>query len=119
MTIKSRAKINLSDGYKSNAERAWAAHGGHYLLAHFMAPVVQTYYEPFSIKLPGGSYTPDFLHILDNGGMIFVEIKGSKHQRNYRDARSKLRAAAALHPWADWIEAVGGASGFELESINA
>ena len=112
-----RAKLPISDGYRSDAERSWAASGNHYLLAHYGTPVVKTYYEPFVVNLPGGKYTPDFMHLMSNGLVVFVEIKGSKAQRGYRDARSKLRAAAALHPWADWIEAVGS-SRFELEHIE-
>ena len=111
------AKIPRTDGYRSDAERAWANQGAHYLAMEYACPVAVTYYEPFTIKLPGGKYTPDFLHILANGTIVFVEIKGSRKQPNYRDARSKLRAAAEIHPWADWIEAVGS-SHFEIERIK-
>ena len=54
-------------------------------------------YEPESFNIPGGRYTPDFRAIMDNGLIVFVETKGSRKQRGYRDARSKLRAAAARH----------------------
>ena len=114
---RAKANLPLSDGYRSDAERSWAASGNHYLLSHYGVTVVKTYYEPFTVNLPGGRYTPDFMHILGNGQIVFVEIKGSKAQKGYRDARSKLRAAAELHPWADWIEAVGS-SRFEIERIE-
>lgn len=93
----------------SEAEKAWESRG---YLTMFVDPyfpdglrVESMQYEPFSINLPGGSYTPDFLVVLDNGMMVLVEVKMSKKARGYRDTRSKLRAAAAMYPWFIWIEA--------------
>lgn len=54
--------------------------------------------RPISFHLPGGVYTPDFYYIMRDGTRIVVEVKGSKFQPNYRDARGKLRAAATLNP---------------------
>lgn len=82
-------------------------------------PVQLTLYEPLSFNIPGGSYRPDFLHILQDGRLVLVEIKGSKRQPNYRDARSKLRAAAELYPWAAWVEArVDGRGACEIEWLR-
>ena len=113
-----RAKLPIADGYKSDVERAWATTGAHYLMTLYLCPVAVMYYEPLSVNLPGGRYTPDFLAIMENGLLVFVECKGSKSQRGYRDARAKLRAAAALCPWAEWVEARGGGGRFEVEVIN-
>ena len=108
----------LAPEYKSQSETAWANIGAVHVAVEFEARVMDTRYEPVTLRVPGGKYTPDFLHILENGQMVFVEIKGSKHQRNYRDARSKLRAAAAVYPFWTFCEAVGGRNGFMLEVIN-
>lgn len=54
--------------------------------------------RPVSFHLPGGIYTPDFYYLMNDGSRIVVEVKGSKFQSNYRDARGKLRAAATLNP---------------------
>lgn len=85
---------------KGGAEAEWLAteHVGYIHAMHGEA-VVFWGYEWMSFKLPGGSYTPDFLYLLADGRLVFVECKGSKNQANYRDARSKLRAAATLNPW--------------------
>lgn len=56
-------------------------------------------YEWVTFSLPGGNYKPDWSFLLDNGRWARVEIKASKMQPGYKDARSKLRAAAALNPW--------------------
>ena len=40
-------------------------------------------------------------------------------QKGYRDARSKLRAAADVYRWLTWFEVrVDGRGGFELERIE-
>jgi hypothetical protein len=63
-------------------------------------------YEWMSFKVPGGTYTPDWCYLLDTGQWVCVEIKGSKFQKGYRDARAKLRAAATLNPWHVFYEAM-------------
>ena len=63
------------------------------------ARIVFSGYEWITFSLPGGSYTPDWCFLLDNGKWVRVEIKASKMQPGYKDARSKLRAAASLNPW--------------------
>lgn len=92
--------------YKSNGERRWANEGAAIIHTEFMAPVAVTLYEPISFNVPGGRYTPDFLHILSTGEMVFVEIKATRLQKNYRDARSKLRAAAEVYPYFHWVEVI-------------
>ena len=117
------AKANIdaliqSQAYRSKTETAWSKVGAVYIADEFDARVVWEGYETVRLSLPGGVYTPDFHYILDNGQTVFVEIKGSKKQKGYRDARSKLRAAAAVYPFWTFCEAVGGRSGFELEVLN-
>lgn len=59
----------------------------------------QTYlrvaYEPMTFHLAGGKYTPDFMLVLPNKTLLFVEVKGS--WKNKGGARSKriLKEAAA------------------------
>ena len=117
------ARANLAaliDPYRSETEREWAEGNGMlYVSLEFDgARVLRMDYEPETFNLPGGSYTPDFRCILETGQVIFVEIKGSKKQKGYRDARSKLRAAAELNPMYTFVVAVGGKDGFELEVID-
>ena len=117
------ARANLAaliDPYRSETEREWAEGNGMlYVSLEFDgARVLRMDYEPETFNLPGEKYTPDFRCILETGRVIFVEIKGSKKQKGYRDARSKLRAAAELNPMYTFVEAVGGAGGFELEVID-
>ena len=92
--------------YKSNCERRFADVGPTLLGAHFGAECLVFEYEPCRWKIPGGHYTPDWLCVLSDGRIVFVEVKGSKRQKNYRDARSKLRAAKAIRPWWVWVEVV-------------
>lgn len=108
----------LTRQYRSKTETYWADIGEVYIADEFNARVVDQRYEPVSLAIPGGKYTPDFLYILETGQTVFVEVKGSKRQKNYRDARSKLRAAAEVYPFWTFVEAVGGRTGFELEVIG-
>jgi hypothetical protein len=84
--------------------------------------IVFSAYEWVTFSLPGGSYTPDWSFRMDDGSWVRVEIKASKMQPGYKDARSKLRATASLNPWDTFYEfrprtkAEGG--GWELELIK-
>jgi len=119
MTVIARANLAaLLPRYDSQAEVWWATHGALLIADELNTAVALTEYHALTWHVPGGSYTPDFTHILADGRLVQVEIKGSRAQRGYRDARSKLRAAASRYPWATWFEArLDGRGGFELELI--
>ena len=84
-------------GYDSKEEAAWALLC-HDELEHQGYNLLETIYHPFTLYIAGGKYTPDFLHIVQismaTSIVLIVEVKGSKKQRNYRDARTHLRSAA-------------------------
>jgi hypothetical protein len=115
--VDTQALVKLIDPFKSQTERTWAQIGGFILEDELGVGTLLQQYEPMTFHIPGGRYRPDFLHILADGRMVFVECKGSKKQRNYRDARSKLRATASLHPWATWIEARRIGENWEIEIL--
>lgn len=105
--------------YDSKAEEWWAEKGAWLLGDEIGCPVVDTYYHAVTVHLAGERYTPDFLHLLRDGRLVFVEVKGSTKQKGYRDARSKLRAASVMFRWATWYEAIVGRDGWErLELIR-
>lgn len=84
--------------------------------------IIFSAYEWVTFSLPGGSYTPDWSFLMDDNSWVRVEVKASKMQPGYKDARSKLRATASLNPWDTFYEfrprtkAEGG--GWELEFIK-
>lgn len=102
--MKAKAKIVQTSPYKSDGERAFSTFGKALMEEHFGLTVLRMDYEPETFNLPGGKYTPDFRMIMSDCGIVFVEIKGSRYQHGYRDARSKLRAAAFLNPMYTWVE---------------
>jgi len=104
--------------YKSRLEELWSREGNLILLADLGERTAVQLYEPWTLRLIGASYKVDFVHILESGRMVCVEVKGSTRQANYRDARSKLRAAAELHPWFTWIEARQERGGWIVERIG-
>jgi len=110
----------LVQDWASAEERWWLTCGPTLLGDELGSAVVETRYIPLRFRLPGGWYTPDYLHILETGRMIFIEVKGSRQQRNYRDARSKLRAAAEWYPFFAWYEVRINprTEHFELEEIT-
>jgi len=103
--------------YKSDSEQQFALLGAIILRDALGIEVAEMRYEPCRWAIPGGHYTPDWLAILDDGRVVFIEVKGSKKQRNYRDARSKLRAAAAMYPFFSWCETVEE-DGWRVEMVK-
>lgn len=59
-------------------------------------------FEPIRLRLAERTtYTPDFLVVYDNGGMVsikFIEVKGFKRD----DAMVKFKVARELYPWAEF-----------------
>lgn len=90
---------------KSSYEQTWRAIGDAMIAEFFGSPVTWRGYEWMSFKLPAAKYTPDFSYRLADGRMIHVEVKPSKFSDNYRDSRSRLRAAATLNPFFIFAEA--------------
>ena len=93
----------LTPQYRSKTERRFADMAMAECYAQFGVYPLAIRYEPMTFAIPGGRYTPDFELILPDRD-VFVEVKGSKRQKNYRDARSKLRAAAETYPERCWYE---------------
>lgn len=118
--MKARADLSrLVSPYRSKAEEAWAKVGALWVGDWYKQAVIDWRYEPASFTLPGGSYKCDFMYILADGLIVFTEVKGSKKQANYRDARSKLRAAAELYPWFIWTQATQAGRGqWDFEEIK-
>lgn len=94
-----RMMANYLLAAESREEVRWRSEGIPQIEQHFGLKVVVDRSKAYSFKLPGGVYTPDFFYILEDGQRVHVEVKGSKRQPNYRDARSKIRIAATLYWW--------------------
>lgn len=105
--------------YKSGAEKDFSRIGLALMGSYCECEVAVMTYEPETFNVPGGRYTPDFRCILADGRIIFVEIKGSKLEKGYRDARAKLRAAAALNPWYTWYEVICCQGAWNVERIKS
>jgi len=115
--MKAKALIDFAAKRRSAAEDRWESEGSIILQAHTELTTLAMRYEPVRFRIPGGHYTPDFMHILADRTIAFVEIKASRKQKGYRDARSKLRAAAELYPWFHWFEARLTRDGWEVEKL--
>jgi hypothetical protein len=118
-TILARANMGqLVPTFDSKAEAWWDRYGATIIADECDTAVALTQYHPFTLHIPGGNYTPDWLHILSDGRLVVVEIKGSTKQRGYRDARSKLRSAAETFRWLTFYEAIVNGDGCaKLERI--
>lgn len=99
-------KVRPYDPFDSKTDMVWAKVGAVILQGILGKRIVIVRYHPFIFVLPGESYEIDFLLIAEDGLHYLIECKGSKEAKNYRDARSKLRAAAALHPYWSFALAV-------------
>jgi hypothetical protein len=91
--------------YRSKAEEAFARRGWlefetwiNSVMSH--GRLHELVYEPISLNIPGGRYTPDFMALFGlERWRAMVEVKATKYQPSYRDSRSKIRAAARVHRW--------------------
>ena len=92
--------------YKSKTEEQWAQLGDAILADELGVPVAVQYYEPVAFYIPSGRYKPDFAHFLEDGRIVFVEVKASKKQKGYRSSRQKLRETANVYPMFTWVMAV-------------
>lgn len=121
-----KAKANVAAllrPFKSAHEGAFAQVAHALLADEFGLAVERLDYEPVTWNLPGNKYTPDFCALFIDGSVMFIEVKGSRKQRGYRDARSKLREAAAMYPEYTWVEAIvtlrrGELMAIELEVVG-
>jgi len=121
---KAKANVGaLFRQFKSSQEGAFAQVAHALLADEFGLAVERLDYEPVTWHLFGNNYTPDFVATLEDGRIVHVAVKGSRKQRGYRDARSKLREAAAMYPEYTWVEAIvtlrrGQLASIELEVIG-
>jgi hypothetical protein len=122
----------LTSRYRSKAEEWWGTFGEAILADELGQEVVVTAYEPVTLHMPGNDYTPDFMHVLANGWICFVEVKAPLFERdkagkrafrgkqNMRDARSKLREAAETFPYFRFIEVRKfGTGAVEIEQVSS
>ncbi len=120
--MKALANLALPAPFKSAEEALWAEQSA-LELGRLGLVANLTEYEPLRFSVGGGWYTPDFLHILQDGRIVLVEVKGSRYQPSYRASRTKLKAAAEKFPYFYWLQATRDARGKEkvwrIEQIGA
>lgn len=86
-------------GFQSRTEETFFEEGAAWIHAAYNKPVLAMFYEWVSFNLPSSTYTPDFMVMLTDHSLVFVEVKGSKNQRHYLPTRYKVRVAASLNPF--------------------
>jgi len=93
--------------YRSDKEEEYAILCEMLIDDWLQVRTLNTQYEPAIWLLPGGlKYKPDFMHILEDRRILFVEVKNSKKQKGYRVTRNKLVTATALYPYFMWAECI-------------
>ena len=111
-----RAKAKPLPSAMNKTEAAWARElearkrGGELVWYEF---------EPMKLRLGAGCfYSPDFLALEPDGGLVFWEVKGFWRD----DARAKIKAAATRFPMFRFVAVQRGKRGgpvWELEEIQA
>lgn len=118
--LRSYAKFMLTA--ESREESKWRKFAKEVLRHQYPdAEIEMEKVKYITFNLPGGSYTPDFTYLMDDGAYINVEVKGSVFQPNYRDARSKIRMASTLNPeqvFAEVMPAKEAPNGWSFEVIE-
>jgi hypothetical protein len=99
----------------SKEEIQWRQAGTPLLEEMCEEKVVMVQHPSLTYPIPGGHYTADFLYFMASGLRINVEVKGSKFQKGYKDARARMRAAASLHPYDRFIMAMPFMGDWELD----
>ncbi len=104
--------------YRSKVEEEYAALCEILVHEWLNVRVLLTHYEPIAFNLPGAfKYTPDFLHVLEDRRILFVEVKNSKKQKGYRVTHNSIKTAAAIHPYFMWAECIKD-KGWGFEEIG-
>ena len=87
-------QVNKEPAFRSDTERrAWRE------LVPEQNPLLALY-EPFTLHLTGGSYTPDFVLLMRCGEIWLVEIKGSwDAYQSGRSSKHSLKQAAREFAW--------------------
>lgn len=106
--------------YKSKVEEAWAENGGRAISTEFGQEVEpEVFYEPFVMRVAERlRYIPDFLHILEDGSIVLVEVKGSEFQRGFRSSLNKVKMVAKLYPMFYYIIAISTPKGWQIRRIH-
>lgn len=66
-------------------------------------------FEPVMFRIADRlNYTPDFMHITEDGYIVFVEVKASKFQKGYQYSVSRMKACAQKFPMFYWVIVVRG-----------
>lgn len=92
--------------YRSQTEQQYANLGPAIIADELGKAVVLTMYEPVAFYVPGSRYRPDFLHLMEDGEVVLVEVKKNRKLKSYRDSRAKLRASAETFPFFTWAMSV-------------
>lgn len=78
-------------------------------------------YEPFTLNLAGGRYTPDFVLVFEGGERWIVEVKGSWNAHpSGRSSKRNLKQAAVEFDWLGRFYALmpDGAGGWSLTEFS-
>lgn len=105
--------------YKSKTEARWAKIGAVIVMDEIGMMPISTRYEALKFSLPSGLYTPDFMHQLPDGTLLFIEVKGSTKQKGYAKSRAALKNAVALFQEFRWAMAVSApGENFTFEKLG-
>lgn len=96
---RSKKDVALSISEDMSAvERQWEIDAPIEIEKLFGQPVIRTLYQPISLRLPyvkgAIRYTPDFMHVLKDGELVFVETKATRFQDNYAYSILRLKIIA-------------------------
>jgi len=85
-----KAEPTFKSKTEARAWREWAPTVGAALML----------YEPITLHLMGGRYTPDFVFVFENGEVFLVEVKGSwQAYQSGRSSKRSLKQAAEEFAW--------------------
>lgn len=83
-------------------------------------PAIVAHYEPFTLHLAGGNYTPDFALVLESGERWIVEVKGSwSAHPSGRSSKRNIKQAAVEFGWLGRFFTLmpDGAGGWSLSEV--
>lgn len=105
---------------ESEFERRWHSQGEDLPLLEelYGEKVVLCKPKAISYQLPGGRYSPDYLYIFESGLRVVVEVKGSSFQKGFKDAKAKMRAAATLHWYDNFLLVMWEKNEWSLEAVK-
>lgn len=112
------AKARATPGAMDPTEELWQKQGDDALLKEFGKKTVWREHEPVTFNKAKIKYTPDFMHVMEDGEVIFIEVKASRFGKSYGASRVRARLMANTFSMFGFYEALRSKGQWAITQIK-